>query len=519
MDALKLLLLPLSAGLAGSFLFEQLLNPRPLLPWRRTPATRLLHIGTWLLLFDVDLLLFQRPWFAVATLQAFQLLLVLVHYAKYYNLRESFIFQDFEYFTDAIKHPRLYLPFFGVGRTIAAIVGFIAAFGIGIMLEPPLALTLARPALIIVLAALLISSLALLKIGLYGCPGISCDPDADLRKLGQAAFFWAYWHAENKTAINPTQTPFKDALSSVGTATLPHVVAVQCESFFDPRPLSDNIKSSVLTHFDLTKSEACRHGRLNVPAWGANTVRTECAFLTGLSPRQLGIHRFNPYRLLANQRIPNLASHLKRMGYQTLCVHPYPASFYLRDKVFPLLGFDQFIDIRSFNAGQKCGQFIGDLATAEKVNELLQNNDKTPLFIFVITMENHGPLHLEQPDLADEERFYHQTPPPECEDLSVYLRHLNNADLMIKYLKNYLHSQTGVQEQGREGVLCWYGDHVPIMPKVYGQFGEPNGQTEYFIWRTNPFAAKQEAGKQQTIFAHDLASLMLNIIRIPTQTP
>ncbi|MBK8384850.1 MAG: LTA synthase family protein, partial [Candidatus Accumulibacter sp.] len=37
---------------------------------------------------------------------------------------------------------------------------------------------------------------------------------------------------------------------------------------------------------------------------------------------------------------------------------------------------------------------------------------------------------------------------------------------------------------GRSG-LCWYGDHVPIMPDVYRALGAPGGQTDYFIWRKN----------------------------------
>ncbi len=519
MDALLLLMPPVLAGLIASFLFEPFLEPKPSPIRQRSLSSLLIHIGTWLLLFAVMLLLFRRPWFAVVIIGAIQLLLLLVHQAKYFSLREAFIFQDFEYFTDAIKHPRLYLPFFGVARTIAATIGFIGALIVGMLMETPLTETIALPLLASLWFVMLACGLLLIRLGLKNCPPISCDPGKDLYSMGQIPFYWAYWQEEKRVReIDLSGSPFQNPPEPADDTKRPHIVVVQSESFFDPRPLSNNIKPTVLTHFDRIKTESDYHGRLQVPAWGANTVRTECAFLSGLPPDQLGIHRFNPYRLLAGQGIPTLASHLKQRGYRTVCIHPYPAGFYLRDRVFPRLGFDQFIDINSFDAQQKSGQYIGDLAVADKINELLAAQDANqPVFIFVITMENHGPLHLEQSNPDDHAVFYHQAPHAGCEDLTVYLRHLNNADLMIERLKEgLLHSRLGhdnetTPEKAREGILCWYGDHVPIMATVYAQLGEPDGDTDYFIWKTARPDANSEAG-DKTVCAHELAALMLGIV-------
>jgi len=30
--------------------------------------------------------------------------------------------------------------------------------------------------------------------------------------------------------------------------------------------------------------------------------------------------------------------------------------------------------------------------------------------------------------------------------------------------------------------LCFFGDHVPILPDVYQAVGEPAGDTDYLIW-------------------------------------
>lgn len=173
--------------------------------------------------------------------------------------------------------------------------------------------------------------------------------------------------------------------------------------------------------------------------------------------------------------MPSLASYLKRLGYRTVCIHPYPASFYRRDRVYPRLGFDEFMDIRSFGDAMRFGPYIGDAAVADKVAAILREAT-SPVFVFAITMENHGPLHLERVAPADIDALYSVPPPDGCDDLTIYLRHLRNADRMIAGLRHAL------EQSGRPAGLCWYGDHVPIMPAVYETFGKPDGEVEYVYW-------------------------------------
>nr|MBU2747867.1 hypothetical protein [Acidithiobacillus montserratensis] len=108
---------PCCLGIGGlaSLTVEALVHPRPRLLGRKL-WTYLIHLGLWLLLFTMFLLLVQRPIFAALAGLGVWLAVVLVGNAKEASLREPFIFMDFEYFTDAIKHPRLYLPFLGLWR-------------------------------------------------------------------------------------------------------------------------------------------------------------------------------------------------------------------------------------------------------------------------------------------------------------------------------------------------------------------------------------------------------------------
>lgn len=484
-------------GLVLSLVVEALLVPRPRLP-RRPLASWGHHVGSWLILFALELALFARPWNAAANVLALELFVVLVSNAKFHSLREPFIYQDFEYFIDALRHPRLYLPFLGLGRAIGAAVAITGGVYGGLLLEAPVL----APAFSVQWTAAIGGLLALgglfVFVGNRYAPRITLEPVDDLQRLGLFSSVWCYGCEEGRQ-LDPLASPLN--LADAPTFR-PNILAIQSESFFDARRLMPNIRRDVLTEFDRISQRAVLAGRLRVPAWGANTVRTEFEFLSGLDQEALGIHRFNPYRKLAPAGIETLASTLKRQGYRTICVHPYPASFYRRATVFPILGFDEFIDIGGFRDAARDGPYVSDQSVAEKVMGLLKAPEQ-PLFIFVITMENHGPLHLESVATGDVKRLYSSPPPDHCADLTIYLRHLANADQMIGSLHQVLATS------GLESIMCFYGDHMPIMPKVYAQLDLDDQRTDYFLW-TN-FSRRLPLTRMD-LAASDLPKAILELI-------
>lgn len=468
-------------GLGLSVAIERLMKPYSSLvrPW----SAWALHGGVWLLAHGLLTLLLGRPWFATAVVSAFLLMLVLVNNAKLKTLREPFVFQDYEYFTDMIRHPRLYIPFMGWWKFLGAATGFALAVSVGLWGEslPVQRFSwLGQSGAITVVLGL---GILLLLTGNRKPLQVSFNPESDLQALGLLASLWRYGKEERH--LPAVSSPFDVMIAEEGMNDLPQLVAVQSESFFDPRSMYPGIRTEILTNFDRLKTDAVAHGKLFVPAWGANTVRTEFAFLSGIDADKLGVHRFNPYRAItAGWEVVSLASYLKSLGYRTICIHPYPANFYRRDRVYPCLGFDEFLDVRSFDATKRFGPYISDLAVADKVAAILRES-KGPVFVFVITMENHGPLHLERVVPSDIDELYSISPPPGCEDLTIYLRHLRNADNMIAELRGTL------EQCNQPASLCWYGDHVPIMPAVYSTFGMPSGEVDYCVWNNRKMGPRE----------------------------
>jgi hypothetical protein len=82
---------------------------------------------------------------------------------------------------------------------------------------------------------------------------------------------------------------------------------------------------------------------------------------------------------------------------------------------------------------------------------------------------------------------------------------LCNADRMAAMLRDQLHALP------RPACLCWFGDHVPIMPEVYATLGVPDGRTDYLIWTKG--IEPSPAGRVD-MRVEDLAALLLEKTRL-----
>ncbi|MEZ5448218.1 MAG: sulfatase-like hydrolase/transferase [Thiolinea sp.] len=383
-------------GLSSAWLATLLLAhlTQYLLPPALRPAFRKHDWQPWLLqvalissLYLGWLLITRRPLLAGLLTLAVLTVLLVVNHAKCHALQEPLVFSDIHLYLQVIRHPRLFLPFLNLPLTVTAILVGISLLLIAIRMEPASILTnrLGIPGFYA-----LSSLLGLACIGLCGQLArrltLEWEPATDIRRQG----FYNSLLAYTLQARTPTaQQQFRDTIRhaspfappqsqttanqhAVSASQQPDLIVIQSESFCDARRFSPNIRTDLLQHFDQLRSTAPAQGRLQVPAWGANTLRPEFAFLSGIRNARLGPYRFNPYQYLRTfASIPTLASHLQQRGYRCIALHPHHASFFGRDQVYPRCGFEDFIDIAGFDASSKAGPYISDQAVQQKIDELL----------------------------------------------------------------------------------------------------------------------------------------------------
>jgi hypothetical protein len=471
-----------AALVACSFAVEAIAVTRSSL--RRPPVALMLHLTALAVVTAGCIALTGRPLFSAGVAQVLIGVLALVGNAKYASLREPLVFSDLSLFSQVFAHPRLYLPFLGAGKLTILLVGIAAAVA-AFIAEKPAALGQRVAAAVVTLICLPMC------IALARRLTLTLQPHSDQCQCGFFAAFAAYLingmsSAQQRAFTRAAATsPFSFGRPDVQ----PDVIVVQSESYFDARRLGKYVSGAPYTHFDCARRESFEQGELAVPAWGANTMRSEFAMLTGLTSPELGYARFYPY-MFVRRACASLAGYFSRGGYRTVAMHPYYANFFGRRRAFAHMQFDSFLDIAHFDGASRVGPYVGDLPVADKLIALLQASDDKPVFAFAITMENHGPLHLETVSRGEAASRHTLGDDVRWRDLTAYLRHVENADAMIGRLTAYL------RERNRPTVLCFYGDHVPAMSSVFDALETEPTRSDYFIWRNfgNDLGTRRDVG-------------------------
>jgi hypothetical protein len=421
-----------------------------------------------------------RPMFSGIVLLALGSGFALADHSKRQALREPVVFSDMSELEHVFTHPHLYLPF--AGRAVVT-GGALTAIGLGIAVlifspalwEPKLPFT--TLALLVTLGAgWLLCREPLLGIAAVGLRRFqpTSEPLADAARLGPFAVLFVYGiiaraeRAERRAPFRPRPPLLRNR-----SAATP-VVLVQCESFFDARRVSSQVPRHLLAAFDECVQQGASYGRLEVSAWGANTMRAEFAALTGISEEQLGYDRFNPYHAFARTPVASLASRLRDEGYRTFCLHPFDKRFFRRDLAMPALGFDKFLG-RETLGGSRRPPYQSDPELARQIVRVL-DAEGPRTFIFAITMGNHGPW-FENGAAIDPvlEQAFDTSGVPQGPALLRYLAGLSRSDEMLAIL---------LEELGpgaRNALFGFYGDHQPSLPGAFGYFGFDDWASDYVL--------------------------------------
>jgi Sulfatase len=475
----------------------------------RRAATLLLDAALPLTLFGILFAATASPIsagvVALATISVFGV----ADHAKRAVLLEPIVFADLHQTMDVVvRHPQMNLLVkcnrYIAGGGILVISVILAAF----FLEPPLWTWSPWPVILAV-------SLAGFAVWCIGGPLLGPvsrilrrlrpvgDPVRDAATLGPFAMQLAHYviaRAE-RPARGAAVAPPELNRSIGGTrGKASPVVVVQCESFFDPRRLHPAIAADLLPIFDACRSNGVQWGQLLVPGTGANTVRTEFAVLTGLDENTIGFDRFNPYLAFARLPIRSLAWRMRAEGYRTICVHPFDPRFFRRDLVMKNLGFEVFLGEEAFAHSARAGLYVADVEVARLVADLIREEGPA-VFVFAITMENHGPW----PIVTGNDASNLTSGLPEFSDRSAFdgfLHGIKDADAMLEILTDVLRGS------GDASLLAFYGDHLPAFPIAFAELGFHDQQTDYVIWRAGGASASR-----RDLTAHDLSQAIWNAWR------
>lgn len=452
-----------------------------------------------------------RPVFSLILVAGGSILLCVVNRLKKRLFHEPIVFLDASLTMQVIRHPGFYVPYLFPRPVLCC--GAVAAVGLGLVWiwEPPADPRWRVAALAGLLAGLVGAGfLARLFTPQKRAPAMkllrrhapTLDANQDFARYGLFCSFFLHglWHVhvrgrDGQPGIPRIETapaaPATPAAPQSRPHPRPHLVLVQAESFFDVRRHLPDAPASLLAHYDRLTTRGTG-GSFEVQTHGAYTMRTEFSVLTGLPLGSLGTDAFNPYFTASRQIVPSLAWRLREQGYRTACIHPFRLSFFRRNRVLPNLGFEELRGEKDFRRAKRCGPFVSDAALAQDVLAWLAAR-REPCFVFVITMEAHGPWKSGRLGNGGSSGMspatFAGTP------MDIYLHHLRHTDAMFGALAD------GLTQLPRPSVLCGYGDHVGCLPVgPHGQTTSGHMATQWLLWSSRTGIE----GEKRALAPHEL---------------
>ncbi len=235
---------------------------------------------------------------------------------------------------------------------------------------------------------------------------------------------------------------------------LPNIIVIMDEAFSDLSVVGDLETNEDYMPFMHKMQQGADHtitGYAQVSVCGGNTANSEFEFLTGNTMSFLPSGSI-PYQQYITKDTPSLASYLASLGYETYAQHPYYASGWNREKVYPLLGFEHLNFIDDYANKTYVRKYVSDDADMQHIIDTYENKeDGKPAFIFNVTMQNHGGYTDAFSDLSEDVHATNYN----SEVLDRYLSLIRLTDQSLEKLVDYFST---VDEKT---VIVFFGDHQP----------------------------------------------------------
>lgn len=263
----------------------------------------------------------------------------------------------------------------------------------------------------------------------------------------------------SREALDALESAYPVEEAAPQRENLPNILVIMSESYADFSILGSELRTNQpVTPFLDSLEENTIRGYALASVFGGTTANSEFEFLTGLSMANLP-EGCCPYQQYINSDTPSLVQWMNTLGYRTIATHPYFASGWNRTQVYPLLGFSEMTFDEDYPYQDLIREFVSDREMYSYVLNVLEETEDQPLFLFGITMQNHGDYiytgdHYEQTIFLEGYEMDH----PMAEQ---YLTLLHETDTATEYLL------TELERFPEDTIVLFFGDHFP---QVEGDF-------------------------------------------------
>ncbi|NRN29510.1 LTA synthase family protein [Photorhabdus heterorhabditis] len=220
---------------------------------------------------------------------------------------------------------------------------------------------------------------------------------------------------------------------------------------------------------------------MRVQTFGGGTWLSEFSALTGLNTDDFGSRKNAVFYFIVDHLKYSLFREMKQNGYYTVVLTPFNKSSYHSGHAYQTLGVDRIIQPQELGYPASLDENLWAIPTQSMLNYvkeiLVQETDK-PLFIFSLTMYEHGPYDEDHSD--DYGLSGHVRDSQAAGKFSHYMEKIKASDPAIKDFSEF------VAKREKPTIFLYFGDHQPnINLNQYNSVFSNPGYITQFTMRDN----------------------------------
>ncbi|MBS9423421.1 LTA synthase family protein [Photorhabdus caribbeanensis] len=270
----------------------------------------------------------------------------------------------------------------------------------------------------------------------------------------------------------------KNVVLPVPQSTIkPDVVMLLQESTVTPHiyQLPDDTRLPNLYMFQ-RDSGVSAQSPMRVQTFGGGTWLSEFSALTGLNTDDFGSRKNAVFYFIVDHLKYSLFREMKQNGYYTVVLTPFNKSSYHSGHAYQTLGVDRIIQPQELGYPASLDKNLWTISTQEMLGyakEILAQETDKPLFIFSLTMYEHGPYDEDHAD--DYGLTGHVKNSQAVGKFSHYMEKIKTSDPAIKDFSEF------VAKREKPTMFLYFGDHQPniSLNQYNGVFSNPSHITQF----------------------------------------
>ncbi|MGO2306727.1 MAG: LTA synthase family protein [Providencia sp.] len=259
----------------------------------------------------------------------------------------------------------------------------------------------------------------------------------------------------------------------------PDIVLLLQESTVNPNiyDLPAGTKLPELFMFQQDKNVVA-YSPMRVQTFGGGTWLSEFSALTGLNSDDFGSQKSGVFYFIVDHLNNSLFKEMKANGYYTVVLTPFNKGAYHSGHAYETLGVDRIIQPQELGYPGKLQDNLWTISTEDMLKyakEILATETDKPVFIFSLTMYEHGPYkesHSDDYDIKDK-----ISNKDAAGEFSHYMEKIVASDNAMRDFADF------IEKRDRPLMFLYFGDHQPgiSLNKYNSSFSSPSYITQFTL--------------------------------------